>query len=223
MIIYSIYKFVNTINGKCYIGFTQDIQKRLDNHKSYSKTKDTAFYRAVRKYGWDAFKFEILYQSLDQKHCLNEMEKHFILENNSYGIGGYNSTKGGEGKISETTDISKEKMSRSRNRRFPAKDIHGNTYQITKDDPRFLSGELVGINKNIKPSEETLKKLSIVRKNNKARLGIPHSPEIRKLISERTSQALKGKPKRKVECPHCHKIGAVSPMKRFHFDFCKKK
>ena len=83
--------------------------------------------------------------------------------------------------------------------------------------------EVLALINKAKTDEETLKKLSIVRKNNKARLGIPHSPEIRKLISERTSQALKGKPKRKVECPHCHKIGAVSPMKRFHFDFCKKK
>jgi transposase len=33
---------------------------------------------------------------------------------------------------------------------FPAKDLNGNKYFIKNDDPRYLSGELVGFNKNIK-------------------------------------------------------------------------
>jgi hypothetical protein len=27
----------------------------------------------------------------------------------------------------------------------------------------------------------------------------------------------------KVECPHCHKVGAAAPMKRWHFENCKHK
>jgi len=30
------------------------------------------------------------------------------------------------------------------------KDINGNKFRVNKDDPRYLSGELVGINKGIK-------------------------------------------------------------------------
>ena len=222
MIIYSIYRFVNQINGKCYVGFTQDIKKRYDNHKAYSKIKDTPFYKAIRKYGWDNFDFEILYQSFDKEHCLNEMESFFIRENNSYGHTGYNLTFGGEGGSRPMSEYVKKKVSKRMKGKISVKDVHGNFYQVSRDDPRYLSGELVGVNKGIKPSKETLTKLSEARKGNKNRLGIKHSEEMKKIISERTSKALKGKKKKVVCCPHCGKSGGEGNMKRYHFNNCKK-
>ena len=56
---------------------------------------------------------------------------------------------------------------------------------------------------------------------NKNRLGIKHSEDIKKIISERTSLALKGIPKKTVTCPHCNKTGGAGNMKRYHFNFCK--
>lgn len=220
MIIYSIYKFVNKINNKVYIGYTENINKRLSEHKTLSKSKYNKFYNAIRKYGWENFEFEIIYQSKDSEHCKNIMESYFITEYNSFKKG-YNSTLGGEGFKGIMSKESKQKMSKSRNGRFSAKDKFGNTYQIRKDDPRFLSGELVGINKNISPSQETLQKLSMINIGNKNRLGIKHSVETKKLISEKTSQALKDVPKKTVTCPHCNKTGGAGNMKRYHFDFCK--
>ena len=35
------------------------------------------------------------------------------------------------------------------------------------------------------------------------------------------SEEYKNTKKVKVECPHCHKIGGILPMKRWHFDKCK--
>jgi len=223
MDIYSIYKITNTINNKVYIGFTKNPNIRLNNHKTYSTRKKNKFYNAICKYGWDCFVFEIIYQSLDGEHCLNNMESHFINEYNSY-FDGYNSTLGGEGTldviVSQQTKI---KQSKSRDGRFLAKDCNGKIYTIKNDDPRFLSGELVGINKGVSQDEKTLMKLSESRKGNKYRLGIKHSDEIKKIISKRTSEALKGKPKNKVSCPHCHKIGGQGNMKRYHFNNCKNK
>jgi group I intron endonuclease len=221
MSIYSIYKFVNKINNKVYVGYTNNIKNRYSQHKSKYNKANNKFYNAIKKYGWENFEFEIIYQSLDSYYCLSVMEPYFISEYNSYKKG-YNSSLGGDSlPESKKSNSSKQKMSKSRNGRFSAKDKFGNTYQIRKDDPRFLSGELVGINKNISPSQETLQKLSKVRMGNKNRLGIKHSEEIKKIISERTSQALKGVPKKTVTCPHCNKTGGAGNMKRYHFDFCK--
>ena len=50
-------------------------------------------------------------------------------------------------------------------------------------------------------------------------LGIKLSEETKK----KQSETLKGKPKEKIECPHCGKIGGVPQMKQHHFDNCKNK
>lgn len=220
MLIYSIYKITNKINQKVYIGYTENINKRIQEHKNSSKSKNNKFYKAIRKYGWDNFYFEIIYQSPDSEHCLNVMENYFITQYDSF-TNGYNSTLGGEGSSGTKCKKIKKKMSISRNHRFIAKDSSGKTYQIRNDDPRFLSGELVGINKGISPSKETLDKLSKARVGNKNRLGHKHSDDIKKIIAERTSAALKGKPRKTIACPHCGKIGGAGNMKRYHFTNCK--
>ena len=95
MKIYSIYKSTNKINNKVYIGFDSSWPSRIQQHKHNSKNKSQKFYCAIRKYGWDNFTWELLYQSSDKDHTLNFMENYFILEYNSY-ENGYNSTLGGD-------------------------------------------------------------------------------------------------------------------------------
>ena len=93
--IYSIYKATNTITSKCYIGFDSNWPNRQKDHKRESqKLNNIMFYNAIRKYGWDNFVWEIIYQSYDENHTLNVMEPHFIKENNSLNDG-YNMTLGG--------------------------------------------------------------------------------------------------------------------------------
>jgi hypothetical protein len=70
-------------------------------------------------------------------------------------------------------------------------------------------------------TEEQKRKVSVAKLGNKNRLGTSHSDDIKKIISERTSAALKGKPKTVVTCPHCGKSGGQGNMKRYHFDNCK--
>lgn len=112
MIIYTIYKIVNKINGKVYIGFSVNFEKRMMDHQHAAKTEKNKFYNAIRKYGWDNFVSEIIYQSKDGQFTLNVMENYFIVEYDSYN-NGYNSTLGGEGIIGyKHSQQTKQKLSR---------------------------------------------------------------------------------------------------------------
>lgn len=93
-IIYSIYRCTNTTNGKVYIGFTKDLSKRIQGHKSNCKKENIKFYNAIIKYGWNNFIWETIYQSKDKVHTLNTMEPFFIKEYDSTNIG-YNICNGG--------------------------------------------------------------------------------------------------------------------------------
>jgi group I intron endonuclease len=95
MSIYSIYKSTNTINGKSYIGFTNNYDRRIRAHKQVSTNPKTYFHKAINKHGWDNFDWNIIYQSTDRDHTLNEMESYFITEYDTFN-NGYNSTMGGD-------------------------------------------------------------------------------------------------------------------------------
>lgn len=95
-----IYKITNTINGKCYIGQSRNIEKRWIEHKNrpYNK-KDKSynypFYRAIRQYGLKNFTFEVLEECSIEE--LNEREKYWISVYNSFDKNyGYNLTRGGD-------------------------------------------------------------------------------------------------------------------------------
>lgn len=113
MNIYSIYKATNIINGKVYIGFTSlTVDDRINTHLKNSKNNIvTKFYNGIRKYDWDNFTWEIIYQSLDGDHTLNVMENYFILEHDSF-KNGYNSTLGGDGVLGRV--VSEEERSKKR-------------------------------------------------------------------------------------------------------------
>ena len=96
MNIYSIYKATNKINHKVYIGFDSKWPHRKNCHKCYHKNGDTKFYRAIKKYGWHNFDWEIIFQSKDKSYTKDIMENYFICEYNSF-KNGYNSTIGGDG------------------------------------------------------------------------------------------------------------------------------
>jgi group I intron endonuclease len=97
--IYSIYKFVNLINNKVYIGYTSNWANRLLEHQNRYAKQDTAFYYAIRKHGWNNFAYEVIYQSLDKAHTHKIMEEYFIREYDSHidEGHGYNMSYGGDG------------------------------------------------------------------------------------------------------------------------------
>lgn len=91
-----IYRCVNTINGKVYIGCTVDLARRKSAHKYEAITRrtDTKFYNAIRKYGFESFTWEIVYSSWDAEHCINIIEDVIIKYHDSIN-NGYNSMQGG--------------------------------------------------------------------------------------------------------------------------------
>lgn len=92
--IYSIYKAVNLVNGKVYIGFTKNWPSRKTAHRHQHTSSPMKFHCALRKYGWDMFEWSVIFQSWDYDFCLNHMEPHFIREYNSMDAG-YNNNRGG--------------------------------------------------------------------------------------------------------------------------------
>jgi len=97
-----IYKVINLINGKIYIGKSvNSFKKRIGQHKAVyqnlkNKKGDTVFYKALRKYGWESFKWENIDCSIIPDF-LAELEKKYIIEFNCKVPNGYNLTDGGEG------------------------------------------------------------------------------------------------------------------------------
>ena len=210
MIIYSIYAIVNTLTGKHYIGYTKNIKRRFCEHMRAESSRSTTLAKAIRKYGKENFNLTVIYQSLDGEHCMNEMESYFIRVYDSY-ENGYNMTAGGEGTIGyKRSKESNEKQSVSRNHRFGAKDEDGNVFYINSDDPRFVSGQLCGLNKGRKATLETKLKHTKSMMGNTFRSGYPHSDETKRIISERTSLALKGKAKNRICRIHDHKEMTVA-------------
>lgn len=93
-----IYKATNNINGKIYIGqTTKTLEERKKYHKRDSKRIDTLFYRAIRKYGWDNFNWEIIHDNITTIEELDSLEEYYIKLYNCFdnpGIG-YNTQSGG--------------------------------------------------------------------------------------------------------------------------------
>lgn len=88
-----IYKITNKINNKCYIGKSIDIYNRWYDHKraadtSSNDTYNRPLYQAFRKYGIEAFSFEILEECSEQ--MLSTQELFWISTFNCTWPNGYN-------------------------------------------------------------------------------------------------------------------------------------
>lgn len=97
-----IYKITNLVTGHAYIGKSVNIENRLKSHFSETKlfNKDgieyyKALYIAIRKYGKDTFKSEVL-ELVEAVEDLNFREIYWIAFYNTY-YDGYNMTPGGDG------------------------------------------------------------------------------------------------------------------------------
>lgn len=90
-----VYMHENRVNGKRYIGITsQKPTRRWANGNGYKHCP--LFYHAIQKYGWDAFKHEILFTELTQEQAerleMDLIEKYETQNTEK----GYNLAEGGE-------------------------------------------------------------------------------------------------------------------------------
>jgi group I intron endonuclease len=106
-------------SGKKYYGFTINLENRKRNHKCNANVGTKGkFYNAIRKYGWDSIKWEIIEEhkaesKKELKNILSEREIFWISKSNTYQKG-YNMTTGGDGVLGLTWGgESKEKLSKA--------------------------------------------------------------------------------------------------------------
>lgn len=88
-----IYKITKKENGKAYIGQSSNIERRFQEHCQKGEASRIPLDIAIKKYGKDAFNFEILEECPIEK--LNEREAYWIKYYNTVETG-YNCSEGGD-------------------------------------------------------------------------------------------------------------------------------
>lgn len=143
-------------NGKRYVGQTIRLNKRIIQHKQGATNPNLtsyncAFHRAIRKYGYDNFALEILEENIPRSE-LNDREKYWIKEMDSFGENGYNMTEGGDGNLGRIwSDEQRKRMSqlnKGRNKGIP----------LSEETKRKIGEANKG--KSHPRSEETRRKIS---------------------------------------------------------------
>lgn len=181
-----IYKITNTITNKCYIGETKknNPEVRWNEHKSKIEKGIgcPALQDAVKKYGIEMFKFQILIICFDEDRYRFEIE--YIKKYNSIAPNGYNLTTGGEGggfygkkhsqeTIDKIIQVSKQRyidnpqlkaeMSERQKIVMNTEEVRNKIkYGLKNSEKWKLAKEKgrLGNNNNRKPTEETKAKIS---------------------------------------------------------------
>lgn len=139
---YSVYKH-ETPNGKIYIGITcQNPTKRWGNGCNYRNQK--YLYAAIKKYGWENIKHEVLYTGLSKEDAeQKEIELIAFYKSNDRKFG-YNIDNGGK---------SKGRCSEETKRRISA-------VQKGKKQSPYTIQKRIESRKGYRHSPETIKKIS---------------------------------------------------------------
>lgn len=132
-----IYKIMNKINGKIYIGQTKrTMKKRFEDHCCLSKSLIS---RAINKYNKDNFTLEEIFKASSQDE-LNSKEEELIQFFNCLSPNGYNLRLGGE--CSTFTDETKKKMSESAKTRPSIKEsTRLKLSNLSKGEKHYLFGK----------------------------------------------------------------------------------
>ena len=122
-----VYKTTNIANKKIYIG-VHSTTNLLDDYIGSGRL----IKKAIKKYGKERFKREILFQFPTLEECYQKeaelVNENFVKDENTYNI-----CVGGRG---------------GRNGMVTARDNEGNIFNVFQGDERLKSGELFGASKN---------------------------------------------------------------------------
>jgi len=188
-----IYLVRNKVNMKGYIGCTNFTleRRRLEHEKSAGNGSKTAFHRALRKYGPDAFEWKVIMKCEDEND-LNESEIASIATLGTKTPNGYNMTDGGEGIIGYIFSIEDRwKMSQAQKGNQNAKGIRSVEAKQKMSEAR--KGKTLSVEIRRKISEagrgrirslESRKRTSNSMKGNQNTKGLIHSAETRRKISK---------------------------------------
>lgn len=145
-----IYQITNDINGKIYIGKTeQSIHKRFIEHCSERKrSPDRPLYRAMNKYGIEHFHIELL----EETNQPEEREVFWIEQKQSF-KNGYNATLGGDGKHYLDYDLIYSTYEVLQNATAVAKKLNisvDSVYTVVKQKGAIKSAQEISKEKNSK-------------------------------------------------------------------------
>ena len=111
MAVHYIYKIRHTASGKIYIGRTNDVVRRWKEHARGTGTKSSYISCAIQKHGVDAFEFDIIAETDDER--VEELEQRYIRLHDCVVPRGYNLIDRAEGNCGHHRET-REKMSASR-------------------------------------------------------------------------------------------------------------
>ena len=142
---YLVYQITNRFDKKIYIGVHSTLNKNDRYFGSGVEIKEV-----LKKYGRKSFIKEILYE-FDTKEEMLAKEKELVTKEFCFRKDTYNRIEGGG------TYLTLGMVS--------VKDKNGNTSKVYLDDPRYLSGELVGVSKGTVTVKDKDNKTFQVNKN----------------------------------------------------------
>lgn len=175
-----IYRITNKINGKTYIG--QHKYKDLNDDYMGSGIH---IKRAIKKYGMENFKKEILYSCIQYKATADDMERFAIVKERALGKAEYNIADGGQGNLGlHHSEETKRKLSKANK----GKHLSGETkrkisetmkgHKVSEETKRKIGEANSRVLKG-KPKSEEAK-----RKNSEGHRGKYHSEETKRKMSE---------------------------------------
>lgn len=231
-----VYRWVNLVNGKMYIG-------SHDGNDPRYTASGILIRKAFAKYGIDRFTRELLYigenfrkeeeRLLILVDAANNSE-YYNLKNSAIGAGsgpnntfygkkhtpevrsslsaiakgrGYNPMAGGR-----HSQESRDKMSRNTDVHGEKNPMFGHSWSAEQREAQ--SAKLRG---RVMPADQRAKLSAVMGGEKNPFYGKTHSPEAR----ERIASAARARPK--LTCPYCPVTGSPSNMSRWHFDNCKQK
>lgn len=195
-----IYLITNNINNKIYIGQTSNLSLRWSQHKSNAKYNrgNQVITKAISKYGYQNFTFEVIAQAFDRKSA-DDLEEEIIKQYNSRNPEiGYNIAAGGN--TTERTPEILNKISNSLTLYYKKNNNHMKGKSLPDDWKKNISKSSLGkpgTNKGRKFNKEWREKIS------KALTG--------KKVSEKT--------KKKLSESH---IGHIAPNRKLTFEIAEE-
>lgn len=185
---YTVYCHTNKTNDKKYFGITQQkCKKRWQGGNGYRKNDH--FYSAIKKYGWNGFKHEIIMHGLSKEEACNLEQYLIAIHDTTNQEKGYNISVGGEyGSLGHK--LSEEQIEKMRqttkelwnNAEYRKKNIEAHKNYVFTEEHR---AKLAKASKGRKFTEEQREKISESLRNSKKfkanrktwNKGIKYTPE----------------------------------------------